>query len=403
MERKDSFGVHFVLRRMKSGKNYIYARVVVNGTISEVGAKQEIAANSWNYDRGCAKPKTDELKRINSYLEEMRGKRVRHYQQLRLGDEVISADMVKQAFLNYNKPEEQHSLIWLIDYYNKIMKSVLAQGTMKNYYTTASYLQLFIKKHYDTNDVLLRKLTFEFITGFEHYVRTQPLKEHDQCTNNGAMKHMERLKKIMKWAKDNEWVDKNPFELYKLKFKHKERDFLSLEELRAIENKEFENEMLRQVKELFLFSCYTGLAFADLLSLKPENIFTANDGMNWIRTSRAKTGTSVYVPLLKQAISILNIYNKDAEYIFPSTTNQNINRGLKIISEICEIKKHLTFHLARHTFATTITLMNGVPIESISKMLGHTKLSTTMIYAKLTQPKVAMDMAMLQQKMNENE
>ncbi|WP_394337847.1 site-specific integrase [Chitinophaga silvisoli] len=109
---------------------------------------------------------------------------------------------------------------------------------------------------------------------------------------------------------------------------------------------------------MFLFSCYTGLAFTDLLSLKPEDIFTNDDGMKWIRTSRAKAGTSVYVLLLKRVISILNIYNQDSEYIFPGTTNQNINRGLKIISEICEIKKHLTFHIARHTFATTITLMN---------------------------------------------
>jgi len=112
-----------------------------------------------------------------------------------------------------------------------------------------------------------------------------------------------------------------------------------MEELKSIENKDFENEMLKQVKELFLFSCYTGLAFADLLSLKPENIFTANDGMKWIRTSSAKTGTPVYVPLLKQAISLLSIYNQDTEYILPTVTNQNINRGLKIISEIREIKK----------------------------------------------------------------
>lgn len=320
--------------------------------------KQQINPSDWNEARGCAKSKSDELRRFSRYLEEVRAKLVRHYQQLRLGNEGINTDMEKEAFLDDDKPVEQHSLMWLIGHHNEIMRIVLAPGTMKNYRTTERYLQLFIKKHYGTDDMLLRKLTFEFITGFEHYVRTQPLKEHDQCTNNGAMKHMERLKKIMKWAKDNEWVDKNPFELYKLKFKHKERDFLSLEELRAIENKEFENEMLKQVKELFLFSCYTGLAFADLLSLKPENIFTANDGMKWLGTSRAKTGTAVYVPLLKQAISILSIYNQSSEYIFPVTTNQNINRGLKIISEICEIKKHLTFHLARHTFATTITLMN---------------------------------------------
>ncbi|RFM31847.1 hypothetical protein DXN04_27190 [Chitinophaga silvisoli] len=157
---------------MPAGRWYVYARIVVNKTKCELGMKQQINPSDWNEAKGCAKNKSDELRRFSRYLEVVRAKLVRHYQQLRLGNEGINADMVKEAFLNDDKPAEQHSLMWLIGYHNEIMKTVLAPGTMKNYRTTESYLQLFIKKHYGTNDVLLRKLAFEFITGFEHYVRT---------------------------------------------------------------------------------------------------------------------------------------------------------------------------------------------------------------------------------------
>jgi site-specific recombinase XerD len=203
----------------------------------------------------------------------------------------------------------------------------------------------------------------------------------------------------------NEWLEKNPFINYQLKFKRFERDFLQVNELTAIEEQRFDNEMLHRVKDLFIYCCYTGLAYIDVTELKPANIITNVDGTKWIKTSRAKTETSVQVPLLRPALLILEKYMQQTEAqmrntVFPWISNQEINRSLKIIAEVCGIKKHLTFHLARHTFATTVTLINGVPIESISKMLGHTKLSTTMIYAKVTQTKIGMDMQSLQNKLD---
>lgn len=176
-------------------------------------------------------------------------------------------------------------------------------------------------------------------------------------------------------------------------------------ELAAIEEHDFDNPMLQKVKDLFVFSCYTGLAYIDVTELKPDHIVTNIDGTKWVKTSRAKTERSVIVPLLKPALLILEKYmgQREAqicETIFPWISNQEVNRSLKIIAEVCNIKKHLTFHLARHTFATTVTLMNGVPIETISKMLGHTKLSTTMIYAKVKQSKIGLDMQLLQNKLD---
>jgi site-specific recombinase XerD len=363
----------------------------------------------WNEIKGIAKPKNGELKQLNSYLEETRGKLVHHYRELVMQGKEVNAEFVKDAFTGkkYNDEEKarKYSLLWLVKHHNDSMKVVLKKGTMKNYYTTEKYLKDFWKKSYRKDDVLLNDLAFEFITAFEFFVRTHPVKKNDPCTNNGTMKHLERLKKIVAWAVKNEWIDKNPFIGFQLKFKRHERDFLQVSELAAIEAHDFDNPMLQKVRDLFVFSCYTGLAYIDVTALKLENIITGIDETKWIKTNRAKTDTTVNVPLLKPALLILEKYGQEKEAsireaIFPWISNQEINRSLKIIAEICGIKKHLTFHLARHTFATTVTLINGVPIESISKMLGHTKLSTTMIYAKVTQSKIGSDMQLLQDKLD---
>jgi len=176
--------------------------------------------------------------------------------------------------------------------------------------------------------------------------------------------------------------------------------------LAAIETQDLENPILQKVRNLFVFSCYTGLAYADLMALKPANIISSMDGMKWIKTTRTKSDVGVNVPLLSPALVILEKYSHYQEpsqngMLFPRVTNQEMNRSLKVIGEICGIRKNLSFHLARHTFATTVTLMNGVPIETISKMLGHTKLSTTMIYARVTNSKIGMDMSLLKSKLDD--
>jgi len=239
----------------------------------------------------------------------------------------------------------------------------------------------------------IRHLNFEFISSFEPYIRSHPIKQYDYCTNNGTMKHLERLKKIISWAVKNEWIVKNPFVNYKLRFEKKDRGFLDERELAAIEKKSFENPIV--------FSCYTGLAYIDLISLRPDHIIKMSNGSKWISTSRAKTNTEVNVPILSKALEILEKYinstsSINRKSVFPYVSNQEMNRGLKLVAEICEIRKYLSFHLARHTFATTVTLLNGVPIESISKMLGHTKITTTMVYARVSKSKLRMDMESLE-------
>jgi site-specific recombinase XerD len=321
--------------------------------------------------------------------------------------ERLTAAAVKDAYGGIIKEKKvDHSLLWVVSQHNTMMQEVLKKGSMKNYLTTERYLKAFLSKQLKTADILLKDLAYEFITAFEFYIRTQPMKESDPCTNNGTMKHLERLKKIVNWAVKNEWIDKSPFAHFQLKFKRLERDYLTELELSAIETLELESPALQKVRDLFVFSCYTGLAYVDLMALQPINIISSVDGMKWIKTSRAKTETSVNVPLLTPALAVLEKYSHVLEpsqhgMLFPRVTNQEMNRSLKVIGEICGIRKNLSFHLARHTFATTVTLMNGVPIETISKMLGHTKLSTTMIYARVTNSKIGMDMSLLKSKLDD--
>jgi len=409
MKSTNTFGVHFTLRlnRPVNGKFPIYVRITVNKSRCEIALKSYLNEDDWNIGKGSPKPKNTELKQLGSYLEEVRSKLVVHFQQLELINTEVTAEAVKNSYLGISdKPApEKLTLCKLVDMHNDLMKTVLEQGTLKNYFSTAAYIKRYLSHKYQVRDINLEDLNHAFITGFEFFIRNNPIKASDPCTNNGTMKHLERLKKIVTWAATNEWIGKDPFTAYKLKFKRKEMEFLQEEELARVETHDLENPMLQRVRDLFVFSCYTGLAYADLVQLKPHNILTGVDGLKWIKTTRKKTNIPINVPLLTPALTILNKFQseKDAakrETVFPHVTNQEVNRGLKLIGEICEIKRYLTFHLARHTFATTVTLQNGVPIETISKLLAHTKLSTTMIYTHVLQSKVGMDMSLLQSKLN---
>jgi len=408
MKNGNTFGVHFILRQEREvrGKCPIYARVVVNKTRCELALKCWIQKEDWNSIKGFAKPKDEELNGLNSYLETVKGKISGHFRSLDLSDSILTAEILKNAYLGNDIDENKYSLLWLSKEHNVIMNKVLKPGSLKNYFTTEKYLQNFLKKKYNAGDIYLKELKYEFITAFEYYLRNHPLKKNDPCTNNGTMKHLERLKKMVSWATKNGWIEKDPFMYYQLKFKRTERDYLSADEMSCIENYDFENGMLQKVRDLFIFSCYTGLSYIDLIELKPQQIIKSIEGVKWIKSSREKTGIAVNVPLLEPAVIIADKFSKEdearfRETVFPKISNQEVNRSLKVIAEISGIKKYLTFHLARHTFATTVTLMNGVPIESISKMLGHSKITTTMIYARVTQSKIRMDMELLQNRLRD--
>jgi site-specific recombinase XerD len=217
------------------------------------------------------------------------------------------------------------------------------------------------------------------------------------------VKYIKNFNKIIRICLKNDWLKKNPFVEYKPKIKEVIRVFLTEDEIQAIMNKEFRSDRLNQVKDVFLFSCFTGLAYIDVKNLRKTDISTIINGEKWIMTQRQKTDTPCNIPLLPPAEALINKYIDHPlcianDTLLPIVSNQKTNDYLKEIAAMCDINKELTFHIARHTFATTVTLTNGVSIESVSKMLGHKNLKTTQHYAKILDKKVGDDMNLLRGK-----
>ena len=404
---KATLGIHFVLRtnKINNGLAPIYARITVNSKRCELSVKRNISTNAWNVGKGMAKPISPENKQLNSYLEQIRKMMVEAYQDLVIGKQVVTPEAIKNKF--YGIDVSDMTLVKLIDYHNANSRETLRWGTLKNYFTTQKYITKFLKEKLKISDIYLHSLNYKFLVDFEYYLRTYvPVDHQSPMGNNTVMKHIERLRKMIKMAIRYEWLEKDPFVAFKQKFHRVERGYLTEEELKTIEERYFSISRLQYVKDLFIFSSYTGLAYIDVMKLTPDDIQLGIDKQIWIFTRREKTDNPVRIPLLPTAIEIVNKYKDNIKAIannkiFPPITNQRLNSYLKEISDLCGIKKNLTFHLARHTFATTVTLTNGVPIESVSKMLGHSRISTTQVYAKVVEKKLGEDMEKLKERLNE--
>jgi site-specific recombinase XerD len=406
---QSTFNITFLIRKARGSKENrtIFIRININGKRSEFSTQQSVAEKYWDSKKCFPKNTTIELKKICNHLDKMKYHLSEIYREHIIQNPSISAKDVKNLFLG-NGPSEENYLSDIITYHQEKMKNNLAPGTLKNYSATENYLKRFLAAKHKADDIKLKDITSKFVFDFEYFLRTsKPIDHHNPLSNNGVMKHMERFKKLINLALKIEWVEKNPFRNFTPKFDRVERDFLTETELTKIKEKDF-GRRLEQVRDIFVFSCYTGLSFIDVANLAEENIIIGMDGEKWISTHRQKTFNKVFLPLLPQAEAILEKYkdNPQAQHrgvLLPAASNQKTNAYLKEIAEICEIKKKLTFHIARHTFATTVTLTNGVPIETVSKMLGHTKLATTQIYAKVVENKIGTDMAALKQKLSSSE
>ncbi|WP_017730623.1 site-specific integrase [Nafulsella turpanensis] len=403
----NTYSTTFILRNVKARKEegLIYCRITVNQQRAEFSVKKKIRKSIWQ--NGQAKSTSEEGRSVNAYLKQVEATIFQYYQEMKAGRMEVTAEGLKNAYLGIKEEAAEHTLLEIVHYHNTQMKSSLAPGTMKNYFTTQKYLQRFLLDVCHQKDIYLSKLNYRFICDFEYFLRTyEPEDHHKPLGNNGVMKHLERFRKMVNLALRMEWLEKNPFASFKLKFDKVERECLTKEELAAVEKKVFEIPRLQMVRDFFIFSCYTGLAYIDLMQLEASNIVTGVDGDKWLILDRQKTGSLVRVPLLPKALEILEQYKNHkraivAGRVFPPISNQKLNSYLKEVADVCGIEKHLTFHLARHTFATTITLSNGVPIESVSKMLGHSMISTTQIYAKVVERKLSEDMGKLKKKLQE--
>lgn len=228
------------------------------------------------------------------------------------------------------------------------------------------------------------------LKNFQNYLLTET-----KCNNNGSIKLLQMLKKIIMECYRSGIIKKNPFVNLILKKSPFERGFLSIDELNRIRSINL-NQSLSKIRDIFIFCCYTGLSFSDVQSLKKNNIKIENDGFKWINIKRKKTNNICMIPLLDYAEQILNKYDRNNnQFIFHKISNQKVNLYLKKIVKLADIEKNITFHMARHTFATTITLNNNVSIETVSKMLGHSNIKTTQIYAKVLKSKISYEMNQL--------
>lgn len=374
----------------------IYARITVDGRRAEISLKRYVGVNVWDVSKGRVIGTTQKARLLNSYLDEVYVRIMDAHKQLLQEGKMITAQAIKARYLGQD--DQYKTLKELVTYHNTNMDSVLKYGTMKNYYTTERYLHKFINDKFKTPDIFLKQLNYRFIIDFEQYLRNyHPEKTRRTCSNNGAMKHLERLMKMTNLAVKLEWLEKDPFQKFKLNFQKHNRSYLSERELELIEETTFKGTGYEKVRNVFLFSCYTGLSYVDVKELFQEQLLLGIDGNYWLHTKRAKTDEIVKIPLLRKAKAIIEKYAGEMKQhpegkLLPVFSNQKVNSYLKVITKACGIHKNITFHSARHTFATTVTLSNGVPIETVSKLLGHTKLTTTQIYARVLEKKVGEDM-----------
>ncbi len=403
MQSQTTFSLSFWVSATRKINNQVsvYARITVNGKRANISLQRKVILSEWDSNKGRARGNKQESRLLNRYLDQVKNRIYEAHDELVKEKAFICAQSIKARFLG--EDNEEYSLLTLVDYHNTQMSESLSYGTLKNYFTTQKYVKLFLIKK-KIQDISLSQLTFRFLVDFEKFLRSYVPEDHQkQMENNTVMKHIQRLRKMVTLAYKMEWIDKDPFIKFKPIYIKNERE-LSENELQTIIEKEFEIERLELVKDLFVFSCYTGLSYIDVMNLNEDNITFGIDGGKWIITSRQKTHNKVKIPLLPIAEELIQKYKghiktKKTKTLFPIISNQKLNSYLKEIADLCKIKKNLTFHIARHTFATTITLSNGVPIETVSKLLGHTKIATTQIYARVIERKVSDDMALLKDKL----
>lgn len=403
MRATDTFSVLFWTdkKNAKHNQALIYTRVTVNQKRINISTKRKVSLELWNSKMQKAKGNSIEARQINQYLSQIKAQLFQCYQDLKYKGELITAKSIKANYLG--EGENSKTLQNLLEYHTQKTKRTLAVGTIRNFGVTEGYLNKFLESELKTNDIFLNKLDYKFICDFANFLQNYWPKGHPRAMgNNTVMKHIQRFRKIVTLGYHIEWLDRDPFVRWKPTYEKKERPFLTDNELSNIETYHFPIERLERVRDLFVFSCYSGIAYSDLINLSQDNIVKGIDGNDWIFTKRQKTKSPIKVPLLPKAKALIEKYKnhpitKITNSLLPVITNEKLNLYLKEIAFYCGIKKNLTFHMARHTFATTVTLSNGVPIETVSKLLGHSKIATTQIYARVVERKVSRDMQELQE------
>lgn len=408
MKVKQNLSILIWANPSKIDKNGFYplnARITIDGKRSEISLGKKVHPDKWDKVYGVLKGKDSEAKTFNNHLIQVKSDINVHFLNLSAINESVSPQFLSDNYLGKEIKSKEKTLMDAFEYHNRKFKEKAIHGsvslkTWARFEILKNKVIKFMAVTYKEKDRNLSSIKHAFATEFEHYLMIT-----DNLATNTLMKYIKMLKTVLNMAVANEWIASNPFTNFKCTYNPPERNVLTKEELFKIYENEMPNKRMEEVRDVFIFACYTGYAFADLEKFELNAVTIGIDGEYWLKTNRVKTDTAENVMLLDIPMKVIEKY-KSNEYcvsynkLLPIISNQRYNGYLKELASICNINKHLTSHIARHTFATTVTLANGITLESVSAMLGHKSIRTTQIYAKVVQSKLSNEMKLLKEKLN---
>ncbi|TRX72549.1 site-specific integrase [Carboxylicivirga sp. M1479] len=395
--------INFLLKnsRKNSANSPIYARLTINEVRTELSTKIHVGPGLWDKKTQRCIGKTMIAKSINQQLQQIEIRLRDIFSHFIFLDVYFDVNDIKQEFLGVKKKPK--GLLEVFDYYLETIEKGIGKGyayrTLKHYRVTYKKVQLYIES-LKRNDYPVQKVNYEFLNGFDTF-----LKDNYPISQNTVWNYHKHVRRVLNLAVSLEHITINPYNRFKVKLEPTHREFITLKELAKIEKKKLKVVRLEAIRDAFVFACYTGLSYADISQLSEQHLHLDDNNKEWIIINRSKNNNRCMIPLFSNAKAIIEKYKEFPESmlkgrLLPILSNQRMNAYLKELADICGIEKELTMHVARHTFATTVTLSNGVPIETVSKILGHTSLKTTQIYAKVIANKIASDMDVLQEKLN---
>ena len=397
----ENFNILFVQaknRTNKKNQSPIYCRITLNGIRKQFSTGIHIESIYWNSKKQLVLKTHTTASLYNSLLDNLKSKINNAYGVLKLEDNVFSIEDILDKYLGKEIKKKENILSYYKQYLFKIKKLVgvdLKESTYNKFVYVGNHLEAFLKWKFRKTDFPLEELSLQFLDDFDYFLKIE--KKQSQITIN---KTIQRLRTPIKQAISEGYLDRDPFILHKAKTVRKTVIFLTTEELKTFEETVFQQKRLSTIQDLFIFCCYTGLAYNEMSNLESKHIIIGFDSLNWIQMKREKTQREISIPILPKAQIIIDKYSKNNVLIFPSISNQKFNSYLKEIADISGINKRLTHHVARKTFASTVLLYNDVPMEIVSELLGHSNMTITQeSYGKIVQKKVSEQMKNLAQKL----
>ena len=397
----DKFKILFIEgknRKNKKNQSPLFCRITLNGNRKQISTGINIESEHWDTKNQVILNSHKSAILYNSQLDKIKSKVNSIYMILRLQENPFSIEDIHDKYFGKELKKSEFILSYYKQYLSKIEKLVgleIKDNTYNKFVYVGNHLEAFLKWKYKKTDYPLKELSLQFLSDFDYYLKTE--KKQEQITIN---KTIQRLRTPIKQAISEGYLDRDPFILHKSKTVRKTVIFLTTEELKTLEEAVLLQKRLSLIQDLFVFCCYTGLAYNEMAHLEKQNIQIGFDNINWIQMMREKTQRQISIPILPKAQEIIEKYSTDSNRIFPSISNQKFNSYLKEISAITGIEKRLTHHIARKTFASTVLLYNDVPMEIVYELLGHSNMTITQeSYGKVVQKKVSEEMKKLEKKL----